>query len=263
LRDELGIETDVEPSGDQEMQEYQNLDKQELINLLMRAKNALGGRVPSPPITPSAPVESDAGVPKVVDAPSYPYLKYNLPTLRSMPNGNRHRTGGIATTPKVEEANKENDGNWNTTGGNSNNWNNNGPANDAAWAAGGGSGNWDGPSVTDPAQPAPSQQGQQNGGFDQAQSRQDLQATDPGATAGNGSWNVPDDIPARPPTPEDYQQPVDVAPQPQQTSNEWTQQDQGNDSGETGWENTNQNSSGNEGGLWNASNSGGAVGAGW
>jgi len=138
----VGIEIDVEPSGDQEIQEYQNLDKQELINLLMRAKSALGGRVPSPPMTPSTPAESDTGVPRAVDVPSRPYSKYNLPPLRPIPNGNQSRGGGgVATTPKAEDANKENEGNWNPTGGNSNDWNNNGPSNEAAWGAGGGNGN--------------------------------------------------------------------------------------------------------------------------
>lgn len=138
----MGIEIDVEPSGDQEIQEYHNLDKQELINLLMRAKSALGGRVPSPPMTPSTPAESDTGVPKVVDAPSRPYLKYSLPPLRPIPNGNQSRAGGgVAAMPKVEDTNKENDGNWDPAGGNSNDWNNNGPANEAAWGAGGGNGN--------------------------------------------------------------------------------------------------------------------------
>ena len=138
----MGIAIDVEPTGDQEIQEYQNLDKQELINLLMRAKSALGGKVPSPVMTPSTAVESDTGIPKAVDAPNYPYLKYSLPPLRPVPNGKQNQGGsGGATMPTFDNANKENDANWNSTGDKSNDWNNNGATNEGTWGVGGGNGN--------------------------------------------------------------------------------------------------------------------------
>ncbi len=140
---EVGIEVDMEPSGDQEIQAYQNFDKRELINLLMRAKSALGGKVPSPPMIPSAPTEgSEAGVPKAVDAPSYPYLKYSLPPLRPMPNGNQRCVeSDVTATPKAEEANKENNGSWNTTDEDSNGMKTNGVTNNDSRGVVGGSGN--------------------------------------------------------------------------------------------------------------------------
>lgn len=112
----------------------------------MRAKSALGGKVPSPPLTPSTPADSsDAGVPKALDAPSYPYLKYSLPPLRPVPNGNKHQMhSDTSFAPKIEDANKENDANWNTGGtaaNNNNDWSNTGPANDNSWNAGTGGGN--------------------------------------------------------------------------------------------------------------------------
>jgi hypothetical protein len=111
--------------------------------MLMRAKSALGGKVPSPPMTSSTPAGSDAGAPRALDAPSYPYLKYSLPPLRPIPNSNQRRTPSeVSPAPKTEDAIKENDANWNSAGGNSNDWNHNtGPTNVASWGAGGGSGN--------------------------------------------------------------------------------------------------------------------------
>lgn len=49
----------------------------------MRAKSALGGKVPSPPATPAPSTDSsEANAPVAVDAPKYGYLKYSLPPLR-------------------------------------------------------------------------------------------------------------------------------------------------------------------------------------
>jgi hypothetical protein len=48
MRKELGVEIDTEPSGNEEVQAFQNMDKDDLIQILLRAKGALGRQDPIP-----------------------------------------------------------------------------------------------------------------------------------------------------------------------------------------------------------------------
>ena len=176
LPDEIGIEVDVEPTGDQEIQDLQILDKQSLIEMLMRAKSALGGKVPSPPLVPSIPLAgSDMSLPVAVDAPSYSYLKYSLPPLRpSNVKSDRPSPAGSVSSGRQGSAGKENaqqgqqnSGNWNASVNNNNDW----------------------------GTQAPNGQGA-------AQTRQDSRTTGAGAAAEGGSWDLDNDVPPEPPVPD-------------------------------------------------------------
>ena len=178
MPDEIGIEVDVEPTGDQEIQDLQNLDKQSLIEMLMRAKSALGGKVPSPPLVPSNPLaNSDVSLPMAVDAPSYSYLKYSLPPLRpSNIKSDRPSPAGSVSSGRQGSAGKENgqqgqqyNSDWNAPVNNNNN-------ND--WGT----------------QP-PNGQGA-------TQTRQGSRTMGAGGAAQGGSWNVDNDVPPKPPVPD-------------------------------------------------------------
>lgn len=212
LLDETGIEVDVEPSSSQEVTELQNLDKHTLVEMLMRAKSALGGKVPSPPATPVTAAGSEDGIPVAVPAPSYPYLKYSLPPLRPMTaNTNRKAPDQAQTSQKSQS--KEKNASWgNTKSTAANNisgdaWGitNTNTDNNQNWdsGGGGGGGNWDGPPASGPAKPSllpPLKQNQQRQGTMQhsAQSRQNSQATATGASNRTASYKGTPNIPPRP-----------------------------------------------------------------
>lgn len=231
LRDEVGIEVEVEPTGDQEIQDLQNLDKQALVEMLMRAKGALGGKVPSPPATPSTPAAgSNSGVPVAVQAPSYPYLKYSLPPLRPMPNPGPRSTNESSSAVKNDESNKENKNpSWDTQQNSNNNnstWE--APANTTTsndqWNVSGGSG-WD---------------GQANG--QDPITRQHSQGPVIQTLPNDDPTN--DTIPPRPapPPPDEWAQPIDTTQQ-QDTVDNWDKGYEGNTGG-NGW---NTSSSGTQG----------------
>lgn len=258
MRDEVGIEVDIEPSGDQEIQEYQNLDKQQLIDMVMRAKSLLGGRIPSPTKTISTPAEgSDISLPKAVDAPVYPYLKYNLPALRPSKSHKQQGPGSEATNAvKVDDSNKENETNWNTPNENSNDWNINGQTNQNTWGIGGGGSGWDGPT----ALPVPSQQAEERrDSSNLVESRQNSQATVSGGLESSRRVSkLPDSTaPPLPPVlgseaPPSYHVPGDIPPPPPPlASNAWEGLDQNDNTGGDGWDDTTQNRSGGDGGTWN------------
>lgn len=130
LLNEIGITVDVEPSSDQEIRNLQDLDKQALIEMLIRAKGALGGKVPSPPPTPSTPASgSDVSLPVAVDAPKHNYLRYSLPPSRpSILKKDVTPAASIARS-KTSNENKENNAaqtsqDWNAPQP-SQNWNTN------------------------------------------------------------------------------------------------------------------------------------------
>lgn len=210
--DEIGIEIDVEPSSNQEVTDLQNLDKQTLVEMLMRAKSALGGKVPSPPSTPVPTAGSDELVPVTVPAPSYPYLKYNLPPLRPM-TANSNRKASDQTKSDQGLQNKENNARWDTTNNNATNnnsgdgWGNtNGNGNgNQNW---GGNANWnsDGPAANSPAVSRNASTQNQNQEQQQrqasmqgsAQSRQNSQPANTGGSNGRPSSKGTSDIPPRP-----------------------------------------------------------------
>lgn len=121
LLNEIGIVVDVEPSSDQEVRSLQDMDKQALIEMLIRAKGALGGKVPSPPATPSTPASgSEVSLPVAVDAPKYNYLKYSLPPSRPSILKKNSPAGSVASSNKENNAAQASQ-DWGATTGGGNN----------------------------------------------------------------------------------------------------------------------------------------------
>ena len=76
---ELSIKLDTEPSGNPEVQRFQNMAKDDLIQMLIRAKGALGGEIPPPPPASTNPTEGAfiKGVP--IEPPKQDFLGYDIP----------------------------------------------------------------------------------------------------------------------------------------------------------------------------------------
>lgn len=75
LEKEIGVKVEVEPSSNQEIRQLQDLTKEDLIQMLLRAKSGLGGKIPSPPETP--PNRDDGIVqPRFVNRPDVSFLRY-------------------------------------------------------------------------------------------------------------------------------------------------------------------------------------------
>ena len=113
LKKEIGVETAGEPTGDEEVNALSQLDRGELISMLLRAKGALGGTIPEPParLTPFVPNGFDHGP---VPAPELSYLHYSLPPTRNVTNNNP----GLGITYANSSGSRNN-------GGGNNNQNNN------------------------------------------------------------------------------------------------------------------------------------------
>ncbi|OQV01619.1 hypothetical protein CLAIMM_06944 isoform 1 [Cladophialophora immunda] len=117
LKDEIGVEIAAEPSPNEDVNALENLDKAELIQMVLRAKGALGGSIPSPPpkVTPPS-VRSFEQVP--VDPPDVGFLRYNLPSMRNVSN-----TTGLGIRFSNASSNQSNPGNADPSN-NHHNWNN-------------------------------------------------------------------------------------------------------------------------------------------
>ncbi|KIX05479.1 uncharacterized protein Z518_06351 [Rhinocladiella mackenziei CBS 650.93] len=86
LKNEIGVDIGSEPTGNEDVNALENLDKAELIQMVLRAKGALGGSIPSPPpekVTPAS-INSYEQVP--VTPPEMEFLRYNLPPTRNVTN---------------------------------------------------------------------------------------------------------------------------------------------------------------------------------
>ena len=145
LRTELNINLETEPSGNQEVQELQNMNKEELIQMFLRAKGALGGKIPSPPPVEEPKDHTKTPGPVPVEAPCYAFLDYQLPLGRGVaPNndttGNAGPTnGGDWGAPAADNTNgAKADASWETNNSGNNTGGNSG------WDGGGNSG---GPTV--------------------------------------------------------------------------------------------------------------------
>ena len=108
---ELSINLDTEPSGNPEVQTFQNMPKDDLIQMLIRAKGALGGRIPSPQPKSTTATEENTfkGVPIEPPKPDFP--TYDIP-LRGGHAG-RESKGGTS-------GGKGNSGAWDASANNTN-----------------------------------------------------------------------------------------------------------------------------------------------
>lgn len=182
--------------------------------MLLRAKSALGGKVPSPPATPLSMVnDSEANARIAVDAPKRPYLKYTLPALRPNNTNSANKPLDAAKSePKAGNAGKENKTDWGSQNGdNGVGWNDDGNKNTKKvdWGA---NGTWDGPATGSPMRPASLQASQQGSNAGSTQLKQTSLA---GIVGGNRPNTDPYNTPARPPTPDN------VAPQRDPAVDNW------------------------------------------
>lgn len=212
IQDEIGIQVNVEPTGDSEIQHLQNLDKQELIEMLIRAKGALGGKVPSPPATPSTSAQgSETGAPVAIGAPKQSYLKYSLPPFRP-----HNASDGKHISSRATSEQKAAETDWNAPV----NTNKNNVLNNVDWSA---TGTWDGPAGAKVRQASGSQQ-----------VRQSPQPGAPQSPFAGVSWVKDDGPPPRPDTP------PNVPLQPDGVEKGWEQDakpgwDTSNQGGNDGW----------------------------
>jgi hypothetical protein len=133
LKDEIGIDIAGEPSGDEEVNALENLDKAELIQLVLRAKGALGGNIPEPAPMPTPSTKN--GFEQIsVPAPDLSFLHYSLPPVRNVSNnaglGIRYSSSNQSSGGPSKQNNNGN--------GHENNWQNgndcnNNAANNSGW----------------------------------------------------------------------------------------------------------------------------------
>lgn len=194
--------------------------------MLLQAKTALGGKIPSAPPTPStSATASDLG-PVAVEAPKLPYLKYSLPPLRPSNFSKKSTPSNSAAASKTSLVGKENvapaqnssNGSWNndSSANNSNNWNNNTNANNNN------ANNNDWVAMNSPAQSNASKPGSQHGLISNG-SRQTSKSS--GSKRAPAVEEAPDDsLPPRPPTPDNW----NAAAPNNGTANAWENDGQGN-----------------------------------
>ena len=141
LKNEIGVDTAGEPTGDEEVNALASMDKGDLIQMVLRAKGALGGTIPEP-----APRVTPPGMngfePIHVPAPDLSFLYYNLPQMRNVSNnaglgirysnssGSHPGSGNVAQNGNPngaggwqEDNNLQNGGGTQNWQDNNNNWN--------------------------------------------------------------------------------------------------------------------------------------------
>ena len=141
LRNELNVNLETEPSGDQEVQQLQNMNKEELIQMFLRAKGALGGKIPSPPPVEEPKDQTKTPGPIPIKAPYQACLDYQLPLGREVaPNNDTAGNAGPANggdwgPPAANNTNgAKADASWETTNAGNN------AGGDSSWGGGGNSG---------------------------------------------------------------------------------------------------------------------------
>ena len=92
LKKDIDLELDVEPSGNEEVQKFQDLSKEALIQMVMRAQGALGGKIPSPP-PPSAKKSevNDSSEAVTYEPPDVSHLGREVPRQRSASGANQKK----------------------------------------------------------------------------------------------------------------------------------------------------------------------------
>ncbi|RMZ86453.1 hypothetical protein DV736_g6321, partial [Chaetothyriales sp. CBS 134916] len=86
LKKDINLTLDEEPTGDEEIQKLQNVPKDELIQMLLRAQDALGGTIPSPlapGVAGSSTRVGDFFEPVTFEPPDAAHLDYHIPEQRA------------------------------------------------------------------------------------------------------------------------------------------------------------------------------------
>lgn len=145
LKKQIGVDIVSEPTENEDINALENLEKAELIEMLIRAKGALGGTIPSGPPKRTTPVSAPGFEGVAVDAPDLGFLAYQLPPVRNVSfdgglgiripdrskDQNKSSNGGDSnqnhdwsTDPNTEwskSGNNQAPGNWGQENGASNN----------------------------------------------------------------------------------------------------------------------------------------------
>lgn len=123
LKNEIGVDISGEPTGDQEVNALETLPKAELIQMVLRAKGALGGTIPEPPPKVAPPLLNEFE-PMPLPAPDVSYLHYQLPVMRNQPNNNGLGIRLPSGSSQKSGSGQQSDQDW-VSGGNNNNSNDN------------------------------------------------------------------------------------------------------------------------------------------
>ena len=86
IENETGIKVEDEPTGDEEKRKLQVMDKDEIIEMLLRAKIALGASnvtAPAPTLSPIPNEYTSSVGTSAVPAPAYNFLHYSVPKART------------------------------------------------------------------------------------------------------------------------------------------------------------------------------------
>ncbi|RMZ85596.1 hypothetical protein DV737_g668, partial [Chaetothyriales sp. CBS 132003] len=85
LKKDIRLTLDAEPTGDEEIQQLENASKDELIQMVLRAQGALGGKIPSPSAPDVAGTSTRVGdfsEPVTFEPPGATHLDYRIPEQR-------------------------------------------------------------------------------------------------------------------------------------------------------------------------------------
>ncbi|KAL2431471.1 hypothetical protein ABEF95_009452 [Exophiala dermatitidis] len=175
LKKEIGLEVSKEPTPNEDVNALENMEKAQLIEMVLRAKGALGGKIPSPPPKPAAvPVSTQFCEPIPVTAPTLDFLSYKLPPGRAVSNGTglgiqESNSGNANASSKGDQ--KEN--NWDTSAPN---WQEDGTTDQTTTNTNTNQGvGWDGVAEQSPENlSAPEEEASPEGIADQGQKQQPL-----------------------------------------------------------------------------------------
>lgn len=198
LKREIGVDISGEPTGDEEVNALENLDRAELIQMVLRAKGALGGAIPEP-APRQTPVFSNDFQQMPVPAPDMSYLHYNLPPMRNVSNnaglGIRYSSSTQGTGGASNQNNNQ-----------QNNWDNGGGGGDQGWANdtqpqnNNNNAGWDGAQERRPSRPSQGSMRHNNQAPSRRSSNFSPKNTQPAPprpqAASNDAWAAFDPVPA-------------------------------------------------------------------
>jgi hypothetical protein len=182
IKDEIGVDIGIEPTPNEEANALENLDKAELIQLVLRAKNALGGTIPTTPANEATPASANSFDPVPVDPPEHGFLKYSLPPARSASNtkGLGISFNGSGPQDAAAGGNAQEGQAWDSSAGNN-------------WQTGGGEQQWAGGNNHNNQEWNNQSAGGNNngGGWDGQQENANTSAADAANESSHGGWDKP------------------------------------------------------------------------
>ncbi|EXJ77090.1 hypothetical protein A1O3_10248 [Capronia epimyces CBS 606.96] len=132
IRKEIGVDIGHEPTADEDANALESLDKAALIEMVLRAKGALGGKIPSPPARFATPTSTQSYEQIPITAPDVDFLTYKLPPSRKVSDGSGLGIQSSTISNKENRSGKsgQQNTNWDAggeTGQQHKNWENGAP----------------------------------------------------------------------------------------------------------------------------------------